>query len=134
METEIKDLAFSFRERGFYDMLKAFTPEMIDVFAPMELVRWVRDHQLSGWRAGDEYETLPLPEVPENEKAARRALREQLRRHKLTLNTDASEEEILAHYDTLSPEDQGKDWLPFNSMLKLLRKYDGLRIYQLSKD
>ena len=117
-----------------YDMLKAFTPEMIDVFAPMEHVRWVRDHQLSGWRAGDEYETLPLPEVPENEKAARRALREQLRRHKLTLNTDASEEEILAHYDTLSPEDQGKDWLPFNSMLKLLRKYDGLRIYQLSKD
>ncbi len=117
-----------------YDMLKAFTPEMIDVFAPMEHVRWVRDHQLSGWRAGDEYETLPLPEIPENEKAARRALREQLRRHKLTLNTDASEEEILAHYDTLSPEDQGKDWLPFNSMLKLLRKYDGLRIYQLSKD
>ena len=117
-----------------YDMLKAFTPEMIDVFAPMEHVRWVRDHQLSGWRAGDEYETLPLPEVPENEKTARRALREQLRRHKLTLNTDASEEEILAHYDTLSPEDQGKDWLPFNSMLKLLRKYDGLRIYQLSKD
>ena len=34
----------------------------------------------------------------------------------------------------LSPEDQGKDWLPFNSMLKLLRKYDGLRIYQLGKD
>lgn len=117
-----------------YDMLKAFTPAMIDVFAPMEHVRWVRDHQVAGWRAGNEYETLPLPEGTEDEKTVRRNLREQLRRHKLTLNTDASEEEILAHYETLSPEDQGKDWLPFNSMLKLLRKYDGLRIYQLSKD
>ena len=117
-----------------FDMLKAFTPDMIDVFAPMEHVRWVRDHQLAGWYAGNEYETLPLPENTEDEKAVRNALREQLRRHKLTLNTDSSEEEILAHYETLSPEDQGKDWLPFNSMLKLLRKYDGLRIYQLSKD
>ena len=70
----------------------------------------------------------------EDEKTVRRNLREQLRRHKLTLNTDASEEEILAHYETLSPEDQGKDWLPFNSMLKLLRKYDGLRIYRLDRE
>lgn len=117
-----------------FDVLKAFTPEMTAVFAPMEHVRWVHDHQQAGWVKGDEYETLPLPEETDNEKVARRALREQLRRHKLTLNTDASDEEILSHYEVLSPEDQGKDWLPFNSMLKLLRKYDGLRIYQLSKD
>jgi hypothetical protein len=117
-----------------FDILKAFTPEMTGVFAPMEHVRWVRDHQLAGWQRGNEYETLPLPGPAEDEKAARGALREQLRRHKLTLNIDASEEEILTHYTVLSPEDQGKDWLPFNSMLKLLRKYDGLRIYQLGKD
>ena len=117
-----------------FDVLKAFTPEMISVFAPMEHVRWVRDHQLAGWRQGNEYETLLVLGPKEDEKAARRALREQLRHHKLTMNTDASEEEILAHYEVLSPEDQGKDWLPFNSMLKLLRKFDGLRIYQLGKD
>lgn len=117
-----------------FDVLKAFTPEMISVFAPMEHVRWVRDHQLAGWRQGNEYETLLVLEPKEDEKAARRALREQLRHHKLTMNTDASEEEILAHYEVLSPEGQGKDWLPFNSMLKLLRKFDGLRIYQLGKD
>ena len=117
-----------------YDILKSFTAQMTDVFAPMEHARWVRDHQLAGWRSGDEYETLPLSVSKEDEKTVRRALREQFRRHKLTLDSDASEEEILAHYETLSAEDQGKDWLPFNSMLKLLRKYDGLRIYQLSKD
>ena len=117
-----------------FDVLKAFTAEMTEVFAPMEHVRWVRDHQQAGWRHGDEYEFLPLPDSAGEEKTVRRALREQFRRHKLTLNADAAEEEILAHYEILSPEDQGKDWLPFNSMLRLLRKYDGLRIYQLSKD
>ena len=117
-----------------FDVLKAFTSEMTAVFAPLEHARWVRDHQIAGWRYGNEYETLLVLGPKENEKAARKALREQLRRHKLTLNIEASEEEILSHYETLSPEDQGKDWLPFNSMLKLLRKYDGLRIYQLGKD
>ena len=117
-----------------YDMLKTFTPEMTSVFAPMEHARWVRDHQLAGWHAGNEYETVPLPEGTENEDLFHRALREQFRRHKLTLDIDASEEEMLAHYETLSPEDQGKDWLPFNSMLKLLRKYDGLRIYRLDRE
>ena len=41
------------------------------------------------------------------------------------------ENEIHIHYDQLSPEEQGKDWKPFNSMLKLLKKYDGVRIYKL---
>ena len=117
-----------------FDMLNEFTDEMTSVFAPMEHCRWVRDHQAAGWLPGDEYETLPLPEDSGDEETARRALREQLRRHKLTLGIDVSEEKILAHYEALTPEDQGKDWLPYNSMLKLLRKYDGLRIYQLSKD
>ena len=111
-----------------FDMLHEFTAEMTSVFAPMEHTRWVRDHQQAGWLPGDEYETLP---VTGNEEEARKALREQLRRHKLTLADDVTDEEIRAHYDTLPPEEQGKDYLPFNSMLKLLRKYDGLRIYRL---
>ena len=114
-----------------FEMLYAFTAEMTGVFAPMEHVRWVRDHQLAGWQPGNEYETLP---VEENDAAARKALREQLRRHKLTMGLNTSEVDILAHYYTLSPEDQGKDYLPFNSMLKLLRKFDGLRIYRLDRE
>ena len=114
-----------------FDMLREFTEEMTSVFAPMEHARWVRDHQQAGWLPGDEYETLP---VTGEEAAARKALREQLRRHKLTLPDTATEEEIHAHYETLSPEDQGKDYLPYNSMLKLLRKYDGLRIYCLDHE
>ena len=29
-------------------------------------------------------------------------------------------------------EEKGKDWEPFNSMLKLIKKFDGLRIYRLN--
>ncbi len=114
-----------------FDMLHAFDEEMTAVFAPMEHARWVRDHQQAGWLPGDEYETLP---VTGDEDTARKALREQLRRHKLTMPDNATEEEIHAHYEMLSPEDQGKDYLPYNSMLKLLRRYDGLRIYRLDRE
>lgn len=81
-----------------------------------------------GWRYGTAYETLPLPEDNRN---ARRALREQLRCHKLAMDGDVTDEEVRAHFFSLPEKDQDKDWKPFNSMLKLLKKFDGLRIYKL---
>lgn len=81
-----------------------------------------------GWRCGSAYSVLPLAEdTPE----ARTALREQLRCHALAMDGELSAEEIHAHYLTLSEEDLDKDWKPFTSMLQLLKKYDGLRIYHL---
>ena len=68
--------------------------------------------------------------MPEQE-TDRSALREQMRQHKLCINGDFGELEIARHYLQLSEEDQGKDWKPFKSMLKLIRKFDGLRIYRL---
>ena len=58
-------------------------------------------------------------------------MREQMRQHKLCIDGDFGELEIARHYLQLSEADQGKDWKPFNSMLKLIRKFDGLRIYKL---
>ena len=114
-----------------YDMVPAFTPEQAAVIAPLEHERWVREHLTMGWRFGMEYETLPLPEdSPE----ARRALREQLRCHRLAMDGDPSSEEIRMHYFDLPEEDQDKDWKPFNRMLKLLKKFDGLRIYQFGPE
>ena len=111
-----------------YEMLTAFTPEQALQIAPLEHERWVREHQAMGWRYGTAYETLPLPEENRN---ARRALREQLRCHKLAMDGDVTGEEIRAHFFSLPEKDQDKDWKPFNSMLKLLKKFDGLRIYKL---
>lgn len=112
-----------------YDMLTAFDASQTQVFAPMEHERWVLEHQGMAWTAGDAYEHLPLAE---GESA--KDLRERLRMHKLTLNPGVSHEEILAHYQQLSEEDQGKDWEPFNTMLELIKLFDGLRLYKLDSN
>ncbi len=116
-----------------YDMVTAFTPEQTAVFAPMEHERWVREHIDMAWMAGNAYEILPLGGnlSAADEKAVHKALREQMRMHKLAMSADTDTEAIFAHYQQLPEEEQGKDWKPFNSMLRLIRKYDGLRIYKL---
>lgn len=116
--------------------LRFFTPEQAAVLGSMEHERWVREHISMGWSAGDLYRTAPLPA---NERflgdssgyAYRRAYREQLRMHRYAMNGDPSFEEIREHYLSLPADEQGKDWEPFNNLLDLIRKYDGLRIYQL---
>ncbi len=112
-----------------YEMLRAFSKEQIAVFAPMEHARWIREHRAMGWTSGDTYETTALEE---DTPSARKALREQMRQHKLCMDGNFGDLEIAKHYLTLPEEEQGKDWKPFNSMLRLIKKYDGLRIYQLS--
>ena len=123
-----------------FDMMTAFTQEELNTIAPMEHERWVREHIAGSWMSGDEYEDKDL-DISEpsryglsadlSEKKIRAALREQMRRHKLTMDGDPTEEEIKVHYDHLPPEEQGKDWKPMMSMLKLIKKYDGLRIYRV---
>ena len=116
-------------------MVTQFEPQDAAVFAPLEHERWVLEHQNMGWHFGDEYETISLPEEVElskdEEKKYRKALREQMRHHKLTMDGEVTAELIKQHYLSLSEEEQDKDWKPFNSMLALLKKYDGLRIYRL---
>ena len=114
-----------------FDMIEKFTDEMIAAFAPMEHERWVKDHQAMGWTAGNDYETLPLEDGVKDEKTERKNLRERMRKHKLMLDAGADEEAIRKHYESLPPVEQEKDSLPFNTMLKLLKKYDGVRIYKL---
>ena len=126
-----------------FDMLTSFTQEELDLIAPMEHDRWVREHISMSWSYGIEYEDKGLDVThPEkyglakdfSESQVRAALREQTRRHKLTMDGDPSAEEIKAHYDQLPPDEQGKDWKPMMSMLKLIKKYDGLRIYRINSD
>jgi hypothetical protein len=116
-----------------YEMVCEITPEQAAVIAPLEHARWVREHRAMGWRYGADYETLPLPDMPSaEEKAARGALRELLRCHRLAMDGEPTDAEIAAHYALLDEADQDKDWKPFNSMLALLKKFDGLRIYKLN--
>lgn len=114
-----------------FDLVTHFGAKDAAIFAPMEHERWVREHQAMGWRYGNEYETLPLDVPAEEEKAARAALREQLRCHKLCMDGKLNHEEIRAHYQRLPKAYQGKDWKPFNKLLELLKTLDGSKIYRL---
>ena len=109
-----------------YVMLDHFTPRQTAVFAPMEHERWVKYHKAMGWSRGELYLKAEVPEGTD-----RKDLREQMRQHALCMDAWRNEEEIFRHYQALPPAEQGKDWKPFNSMLKLLKKYDGVRIYKL---
>lgn len=51
--------------------------------------------------------------------------------HKLAMDGAPKQAEIFAHYAALPLEEREKDYEPFNSMLKLIKKFDGLRIYKL---
>jgi hypothetical protein len=59
-------------------------------------------------------------------------LREQMRCHKQILDGELTKARILSHIDALSNEEKDRNWMPFNSMLKLIKKFDGLRIYRFS--
>ena len=113
-----------------FDMLEAFTPEQILRFAPLEHERWLREHRSMGWRNGDLYERVPAPPGAD-EKTFRAALREQTRCHRLVMDGELTKERIIAHYqEHLSEYEKQKNYQPFNRMLKLMRKFDGVRIYQ----
>ena len=114
-----------------YEMVKSFSPRDAAEFAPMEHERWIREHHAMGWCYGNEYEKM-LSEVPEDQlAAARSALREQTRTHKLAMNGNPTTQEIRRHFIGLPKKYQDKDWKPFNNLLQLLKKKDGLRIYRL---
>ena len=57
-------------------------------------------------------------------------LREQLRCHRLAADGQQTEEQLFVRYQNLSQAEKDKDRQLFNRMLKLLKKFDGLRIYQ----
>lgn len=118
-----------------YEMITSFTEKQMKVFAPMEHERWIREHISMGWISGNLYETAKLPDEflkrHGDEITARKALREQLRMHKLAMDGKPKRWEIFAHYEALPEEEKKKDFEPFNSMLKLIKKFDGLRIYRL---
>ena len=117
-----------------FDMVEALSPEEIACIAPMEHERWVREHQSMGWRCNDFYMHVP---VPRNicEKEYRAALREQTRCHAMAMDGELTKEKIIRHYrDCLPESEKDLDFQPFNCMLRLIRRFDGLRIYRFAND
>ena len=54
-----------------------------------------------------------------------------MRCHKLIPDEELTKERILSYYQDHLPEfEKYKNYQPFNNMLKLMKKFDGVRIYQ----
>lgn len=105
-----------------YEMVTSFNREQAAIIAPLEHERWIREHRTMGWSYGTLYEEVGNAEN-------KNTLREQMRCHKLAMDGALSSNGIYNHYLALPESEKSKDWKPFNTMLKLLKKYDGLRIY-----
>lgn len=114
-----------------HEAVTEFTPEQAAIFAPMEHERWVREHWEMGWTQGDDYRHLPVRAALRDRKQARLALRDRLRMHVHAMEGELSTQRIYEHYLALPEAEQDKDWKPFNSMLRLLEKFDGVRIYKM---
>lgn len=100
-----------------FEIVTEFTQEDMDIIGPLEHERWLRERKEMGWRFGDDYNS--------------KEEREQRRIHKLMMDEMLTKESVLKHYEELPTEEQNKDTAPMNSKLKLLKQYEGLRIYRL---
>jgi hypothetical protein len=92
-------------------------PQDMVKIGPLEHERWLREHEAMGWTYADDYKD-------KNERELRRV-------HKLMMDGEITSEKAAAHYAKLPEEEQDKDTKPMNSMLKLIRQFDGVRIYRL---
>ena len=112
-----------------FPILKKFTDEQMNIIGPLEHERWLREHIAMGWNYSLEY-----TKTEKTDKELSKMQREQTRGHMLMIDLKEGEEltsqAAEVHYEKLDSEEQGKDTDPMNSMLELIKKYDGLRIYQ----
>ena len=120
-----------------FSLVTHFTEEQTDIIGALEHERWIHEKQNMDWQYNDIHRTLPVEKLAlsegQSEKEVRKSLREQFRTHELMMEGNPSSEMIHEHYHLLTESDQEKDYMPFNSMLKLIKQFDGLRIYSLSE-
>ena len=101
-------------------MVLEFTAAELEKIGPMEHKRWLQEHYDMGWSYGN----------PPREK------RDLLRVHKDMIpgvdgTVIVSDDAAKGNYVRLSKAEQDKDTKPMILLLKLLRQYDGLRIYRI---
>ncbi len=106
-----------------YELLKHFEPQEVKAIGAMEHYRWLLEHCEMGWRHGEpksidqrEMERIHPDMMPED----------WMEDGKIT------KEAAYRNYQRLDQAEKDKDTEPMNAMLKLLKLFDGLRIYRLN--
>lgn len=117
-----------------FPMLTRFTPEDIRLIGPLEHERWLKEHIAMGWVYSEAHLKLSDINNPESEIFQDKQMREQTRGHHDMVSLKNGEELtydiVKQNFTRIGGEEQAKDTEPMNSMLELIKKYDGLRIYR----
>lgn len=117
-----------------FEMVTEFTAEDMDKIGPLEHIRWVKEHWAMGWADGDPMDGESIPENSDEKKKMFKLMREQKRIHPLMIKRpeEGSEDDVIReHYYSLDESEKDKDTAPMNHMLKLIKEFEGLRIYKL---
>ena len=105
-----------------FEEIRTFTVDDMLKTGPMEHERWLQEHIDMGWG----YD----PDISRDERELRRLHKDMISEEEL--GDGVTPEKALAHYKKLSKEEQDKDVESMNTMLTLLKLFDGVRIYRLS--
>lgn len=108
-----------------YKQKNNFTVSELNIIGEMEHDRWNDEKKSMGWRYGTEfYKRDENGKVLKDEKGS--TLKDKVKREQLRVHDD-----VDVKYNKLKSTEQDKDKQPMNDMLKLIKKYDGLRMYEL---
>lgn len=99
-----------------YKMKREFSVSELREIGVMEHARWDEEKYSMGWMFGDAF-----IEKSKELDVDKKLIREQTRTHN----------DLGVPFNALSKTEQNKDTDPMNDMMKLIEKYDGLRVYQL---
>lgn len=102
-----------------YPLKREFSIEELNRLGRMEHDRWNKEKISMGWQYGTAFQ-----ERPNGSDVHKKLIREQARTHN----------DLNVPYHELSGEEQMKDTAPMNDMMRLIEKFDGLRIYSLSQN
>lgn len=129
-----------------FEMLESFTKDELAKIGPLEHKRWLEEHYQMGWQYISKEELIKIVkektrmEDPASKdfKAALNEEREKQRRHwdMIPDYTYKCESlpfgEVLKNYTRIGQDEQDKDTKPMELMVRLLEKFDGLRIYRMN--
>ncbi len=108
-----------------YDLLERFEPQDAAIIGPMEHQRWLLEHYEMGWK----HKEVQSKDQRENERVHPDMIPEDLME-----NGRITKEAARKNYQRLDKAEQDKDTEPMDAMLKILKLFDGLRIYRLDAE
>lgn len=101
-----------------YPLKREFTAAELDLLGQMEHDRWNEEKAAMGWQYGTAF-----AQYPNGSLTPKKIIREQTRTH----------DDLYVPYHALNETEQMKDTAPMNDMMRLIDKFDGLRIYSLQR-